>query len=313
MEWKEKIKDIHKSHEMSKRRASVILHRKQESIKKLKLKIESRTEPELEKLLSSMVKDFDSKTEAAAQEDKKYYEELFKHEQNFYVIIVDWLKPLREQIETLKSKIKTRKNQTNGYRNDETVEKFHKRQSLLFEDEVVERPQSPYSIILSPETVCKITKRPPLPNPKSILKQTPRNGETVAIRNETKCYDTTETSGEFLKFSDLKECEASLPEKSPHEINGNTKDQNKTTNSQLDTQNVPCPMLQGQNSTPSSHSSKLDNPMVRNVNVTSLEAVTIPLRPKTPPLRSIADQTAKAALIRTMITERLNSCSPVNF
>lgn len=33
--------------------------------------------------------------------------------------------------------------------------------------------------------------------------------------------------------------------------------------------------------------------------------------PQSPPLKTIADQTAKAALIRTLITERLNSCSPV--
>ena len=30
-----------------------------------------------------------------------------------------------------------------------------------------------------------------------------------------------------------------------------------------------------------------------------------------PPIKTIGDQTAKAALIRTLITERLNSCSPV--
>ena len=311
MEWKEKIRDIHKRHELSKRRASVILQRKQESIKKLKLKIESKTEPELEKLLSSMVKDFNSKSEVAAQEDKNYYEELFKHEQNFYVIIVDWLRPLKEQIETLKSKIKSRKNQTNGYRNGEKGEveiSKPKRQSLLFEDEVLERPQSPYSVILSPEKVSKITRRPPLPAPKSILKQT----ATVAIRNETKCYNTTVTSGEFLKFSDPKECQASLPEKLHHEINGVSQDQNETINIQPDFQNKSCPILQDTKSMSKTTACKNENLIARNVTSTEAITVPVPLRPKTPPLRSIADQTAKAALIRTMITERLNSCSPVN-
>lgn len=34
-------------------------------------------------------------------------------------------------------------------------------------------------------------------------------------------------------------------------------------------------------------------------------------RPLSPSIKSIADQTAKAAFIRTLITERLNSCSPL--
>ena len=34
-------------------------------------------------------------------------------------------------------------------------------------------------------------------------------------------------------------------------------------------------------------------------------------RPLSPSIKNIADQTAKAAFIRTLITERLNSCSPL--
>ena len=38
-----------------------------------------------------------------------------------------------------------------------------------------------------------------------------------------------------------------------------------------------------------------------------------PSRPVSPAVRSIGDQTARAALIRTLITERLNSCSPIHW
>lgn len=43
------------------------------------------------------------------------------------------------------------------------------------------------------------------------------------------------------------------------------------------------------------------------------EALTQSQRPLSPSVKNIGDQTAKAALIRTLITERLNSCSPVSW
>ena len=45
----------------------------------------------------------------------------------------------------------------------------------------------------------------------------------------------------------------------------------------------------------------------------SPSGITSSNRPVSPAIKSIGDQTAKAAFIRTLITERLNSCSPVSW
>ena len=52
--------------------------------------------------------------------------------------------------------------------------------------------------------------------------------------------------------------------------------------------------------------------MPNSVIVSPTTSIVTPPVPS-PPIKTIGDQTAKAALIRTLITQRLNSCSPVPY
>ena len=301
--WREKLREIETNYDLSKRKSSQILSRKQESIKKLKYKVEVQNEPELEKLLVSMIKDFDSKSNMIAKEDKDAYEVISRHEQRFYGLIVEWIEPLRtalsdlQEIKTIRS-ASNRKGTSPNKREIPIV-----KTTLVPEILEAERPQSPYSVVLSPNKVSKITKRPPIPTPtpRTSMKPDPsiRNNEAAVSRNETRCYNATAPQGEYLRFHDLKESKEFSPQRLYNELNEINK-----------TQSIKTSFLSSkiQNGHKSETSSNEKSTIARSLPA----AEHLPLRPKTPPLKSIADQTAKAALIRTLITERINSCSPIN-
>ena len=233
--------------------------------------------------------------------------------------------------------------------NDLSISQQLNCKNLVKHDE--ERAHSPYSIALSPKSVSKLTQRPPLPVQKHSPKHPHTTNavntkdsvihETIINRNAIKCFDISEGQGEFtspgfLKFPTQsgtenekqivfncksKQLDSKNLKRREHNIFDSLKEsQDKSCHSKLET-NLPHPVLVSDfRNTKVMHSSDKEEKNLKSINSESSVStsptsapVFTHIRPKTPPLKTIADQTAKAALIRTMITERLNSCSPVNF
>ena len=230
--------------------------------------------------------------------------------------------------------------------NDPSISQQQTCKNVVKHDE--ERAHSPYSIALSPKLVSKLTGRPPLPvqkhGPKhmhpTVVAKDPVHYETIINRNAIKCFDISEVQGEltsprFHKFPEQTENEKQIVfnckskqldgknlKGKEHDILDSLKEsQDNSCHLKLRT-NLPYPVLVSDfRNTKVIHSSDKDEKNLKSINsepsVTTKSQTFAPVlaysRPKTPPLKTIADQTAKAALIRTMITERLNSCSPVNF
>ena len=378
--WEIKIQQLEDNFEKSRKKNQLVLQKKKESIKKFKEKCNKtdQQDPSLLKLLSGMIKDYDSRNEIALQEEKMFYEGITEHEHEFYQITLSWLQPMmREVKEMLKqldnffetsqhhvndimklkkhiSKCKpspsassdhetSKKDDKSVIDNDRGISQQQNDKKLIKHDE--ERAHSPYSVALSPKLVSKLAGRPPLP----VQKHSPKHPhttvsakdsvfhETIINRNAIKCFDISEVQGEFtspgfLKFPAQSETEnqkqivfncksKQLDSKNvkEHDIFDSLKEsQDKSCHSKLGT-NLPHPVLVSDfRNTKVMHSSDKEEKNLKSINSeSSVSPTSAPvfthIRPKTPPLKTIADQTAKAALIRTMITERLNSCSPVNF
>ena len=399
-QWETDLKHIDNNYEKNRKRTQQVLNKKKESINKFKQKLhDTRDESDLElnKLLSSMMRDFDNRNEAALQEDKIFCEDISNHEQRYYLLVFDWLQPLMTELCALLTQLQET-NDFSKHVNDirkldkhaikskisssgsdpEMCGKVHQsvkddnlnistkttkcNTPVLNEGEEFERSQSPYSVALSPKLISKITKRPPLPcqrpkNQQSIVSTPSKSDEKdlftndpIISRNETKCFNINEVQGKFaapgfLKFPELKESEMArqivFSCENKEENNIRTKVQNfdasqrgKSNVSETRT-SLPYPVIVPphrqaaikpyyseiseahiRSMTPqcvSTKTSSIPNKKLGETSHQSASNISRDSRPMTPPLKSIADQTAKAALIRTLITERLNSCSPVNF
>ena len=98
-DWKTELQLIEDNCDKNRRKSQQILKRKKESIQKLKLKMKNhKEEPELSKLLSGMVKEFDSRCDLSLQQDRINFEQILKHEHRFYQIILNWFNPLKQEL-----------------------------------------------------------------------------------------------------------------------------------------------------------------------------------------------------------------------
>ena len=380
--WKIKVQQLEDNFKKNRKKNQLVLQKKQESIKKFKEKCSEKDQkdPSLLKLLSGMIKDFDSRNDLALQEEKMFYESIAEHEHEYYQITLSWLQPLMKEVQEMLKQLDNfyetsqqhandiiklkkdfgkckpspsegsdhescKKDDKSVIDNDPSISQQQNCKNVVKHDE--ERAHSPYSIALSPKLVSKLTGRPPLPvqkhNPKHInptVAKDPVHCETIVNRNVIKCFDISEVQGEltsprFYKFPEQTENEKQIVfnckskqldgnnlKGKEHDIFDSLKEsQDNSCHLKVRT-NLPHPVLVSDfRNTKVIHSSNKEEKNLKSINSepsfrTKSPTITPVLtysRPKTPPLKSIADQTAKAALIRTMITERLNSCSPVNF
>ena len=387
LDWERGVQQLEDNYEKGRKKNLLILQKKKESINKFKEKCSQMDQQDasLMKLLSGMIKDYDSRNEIALQEDKFFYEDISEHEIKYYQIILNWLQPIMKEVNEMLSqlndffetssqhvndiirinkrvgKCKTSQNASSDpescREDDKSVSDIDPRisqqrscKTVGKPERDIERAHSPYSIALSPKLVSKLTGRPPLPVQRNNPKQSQHMfstrdaafHDTIINRNDTKCFNTSEVQGKFtspgfFKFSEQKETENvkqiifsckskqsdenSIKQKEHDIFDSLTESQSSTCHSML-RPNLPYPVFVSDFSQEKlSHSSDSEEKKLKSITSeksvstksSSIAPVFICSRPKTPPLKTIADQTAKAALIRTMITERLNSCSPVNF
>ena len=202
------------------------------------------------------------------------------------------------------------------------------------------------NLLLMTILVSKLTQRPPLPQSCSKNKQnlsksgenskeesttesgqkTVKRNETINLGNNGNHTNIVASHVEYFRFPEQKECKVgkqivfnsqNIVGNNSHESEINTLHSNIVQNNG----NLPYPVLQSEKIEDSQQSTSETNGKslyhsVKSPTPTLKKPNDVPpsiSRPKTPPLKSIGDQTAKAALIRTLITERLNSCSPVSF
>ena len=195
-------------------------------------------------------------------------------------------------------------------------------------------------------SVSKLPHRPPLPQSCTKIKQnlsksidypkeesttelgqkTVKRNETINLGNNGNHTNNVASHAEYFRFSEQKECKVgkqivfnsqNIARNSSHESEMNTLHSNFVQNND----NLPYPVLnslkiQDSQQQISETNAQLTSQAVQSSSPAPKKSCDITPtinRPKTPPLKAIGDQTAKAALIRTLITERLNSCSPVSF
>ena len=144
----------------------------------------------MKKLLSGMSKDLEIKSSETTKLEQNFLREFTVHQEKFYMILQNWVKPFLQEITALMTQLDRRTNIQSEIR-DANLEKNHKidknvEHDLLCDDpmsptsqetrkivktrgEEFERSQSPYSIALVPQINTKITKRPPRPQSKNLM------------------------------------------------------------------------------------------------------------------------------------------------
>ena len=347
-EWDLELQQIEQLFDEKKKRTEQILKRKNESMTKLKQKCQSKSEDhEMNKLLSGMMRDYEKLYQKAVDQDKLFFENISNHEQNFFLMIMEWLQPMMKELIALMNQqdfhgqsckkpndiINTNKHKEYGDISKTTSEKSQcsfldqcqsqipAHQNIKCEIDY-ERSQSPYSVAISPYTISKLKQRPPLPKQKiQVTKYTESYNDTDyknGNRNDKTFCDYNENQGRITSSGFLKFPVQLQSEKCKNQNKAKEETYNKTQikrNSEFRHESL------------SKEQEKLFL-LTSDVSGTKSKSITsqcVPAksnadkkigdqnRPMTPPLKTIADQTAKAALIRTLITERINSCSPVSF
>ena len=351
-EWDVELQQIDKLFDEKKKRTEQILKRKNDSMTKLKQKCQSKSEDyEMNKLLSGMMRDYENLYQKSVDQDKMFYENICNHEQNFFLMIMDWLQPMMKEVIALMNQqdfhgqlckkpdevintnrqgkmanvSKTSADSAQRNFQDQQQSQVPGHQNTIRSEADCERSQSPYSVAISPYTISKLKQRPPLPKQKVLgtkysLSLNDTESKNLSSRNDKKYCDYNENQGKLTSpgFFEFPVPVQQQAEKCKHQNKAKEETNNKTKikrNSEFRYES-------------SSKGQEKLFPLASDISGTKYKSITSQCvtaksnsdkkideqnRPMTPPLKTIADQTAKAALIRTLITERINSCSPVSF
>ena len=296
---------------------------------------EKRPEVSLKLLLIGMSKDLELKSAERTKQERHHLHILSEHKKNFHILIRTFLQRLLPQTSmsnlnsrNINSIVETPNKNPKIARN---VEHHKEPKRTSHGEEEFERSQSPYSIALVPELDLKITKRPPRPHLLSHCRtMTPTNTEQsqqsplTSLPSQGVAGDN-ERKKEVIKDSSCKsETFITFPVRGQNEKNLQTTftvrkvgAATESTDCLCSNSSLPSPVLVSDESKKSQTQFKCYPNETRSSDINNKknsEFFTVQSsRALSPSIKSVGDQTAKAALIRTLITERLNSCSPLSW
>ena len=286
-----------------------------------------------------MSKDLELKSAERTKQERHHLHILSEHKQNFHILIRTFLQRLLHRTSSLGSRSNLNSRNINSIVETQNknpkiarnVEHHKEPKRTSHGEEEFERSQSPYSIALVPELDLKIKKRPPRPHLQShskIMTQTnteqsqqssltslPSQGVAGDNeRNKEVIKDSSGKSETFITFPVRGQTEKNLQATfTVRKVGAAT----ESTDCLCSNSNLPSPVLVSDESKKSQTQFKCSPYETRSSDINNKknsEFFTVQSsRALSPSIKSIGDQTAKAALIRTLITERLNSCSPLSW